>query len=173
MKPFLTAATAVLLMLASFCGNAQGFGNTPVTKGTSPKFIWTNWTKAPQSLKDATKLIITRRGSTLYDFIQSVLTEEDVAYPEVDIALIDLNGDGVLGIGIQLRSRSWCGTAGCAYEMYDNAGIIYVIVSDTDLKPAVNGVESSAKKYFVMEANKKCQYHGINDTPAIFITKKI
>lgn len=173
MKQFLTAATAAILALAPLCSRAQGFGNIPVTKGTSPKFIWMDWAKAPQSLKEATKLINTESGETLYQFIQSVLTEKLSIEPRVDIALIDLNNDGVLGIGVHLNSQSWCGTAGCEYELYDNAGIIYVTLSDYDLKPAVNGVESSAKKYFVMEANKKCQYRGISTTPAIFITKKL
>jgi hypothetical protein len=145
-----------------------GFDKLPVTLGTSPKFIWTDWTKAPQSLKDAAKLIITTRGDTLYNFIQSVVTNEDDPYAHVDVAVIDLNNDGVLGIGMLLSSRDWCGSAGCSYEIYDNAGILYVDLSDYDLKPAVNGVKSSAKKFFVMEANRRCQYKGIHDTPIIF-----
>lgn len=173
MKPFFTAAIAAMLAFAPLCGKAQSLNNIPVTKDTSAKFTWVDWNKAPQALKEATKLINTETGQTLYKFIQSVLTDEYGGNPRVDIALIDLNNDGVLGIGVHLQSRTWCGTAGCEYELYDNAGIIYVTLSDYDLKPASNGVRSSAKKFFVLEHNKKCQYHGLRDTPAIFITKKL
>ena len=168
---------AATISLASFSNNAdaqdKGFGKTPITLGTSSKFNWIDWTKAPQSLKDAAKLIITQRGDILYNFIQKVVTDEDDPNARVDVALIDLNNDGVLGIGILLSSRDRCGSAGCTYEMYDNAGIIYVSLSDYDLKPAVNGVKSSAKKFFGMEANKRCQYKGIRDIPAIFNQSKL
>jgi hypothetical protein len=139
--------------------------------GHSSKFIWTDWMKAPEAMKEATKLIQTNDPTypTLYDFIQSVLHDPDDPNATVQLSLIDLNCDKIAGIGILVGSKTWCGSAGCLNELYDNAGMVAVTgLNDYEISPALNGVRSSAHKIFPLKKNPKSKYKTNADIPAIF-----
>lgn len=171
LKPKLfTLAASGLLLTAPWITQAQAvFNKAQVATPASGKFIWTDWKKAPQKLKDATKLIQTNDADypTLYAFIQSVLNGDDKD-AKVELAMIDLNGDGIAGIAVNAASSDWCGSDGCFYDVYDNAGMLCVSTTDYNITPTRNGIESSAARVLPLKKNPRSKYKTNADVPAIF-----
>lgn len=164
-----------LALLLAFYGNSNA-QNAPLAKAwittpTAKTFNWIDWAKAPALLKEATKLVRISDTRTVHDFAQEVLADNEGSIPSVHIAVIDVNGDGILGIGLWAGSRGWCGSSGCAFELYDNGGMLSVELTDYELRPAKGGVKSSANRFFPLQRNARCPYKSAADVPAVFKPK--
>lgn len=114
-------------------------------------FKWYKWDKAPEDLKKAARFIHnytdvqTSKEVTMFDQIQEHLESEC----KVQIAAVDLDGDGVCGLAIFSEGSSCCGTLGCMFALYENGGLKTVeLGTDNFVLPARNGVEASTGHFF-------------------------
>lgn len=127
-----------------------------VTLSSDKVFKWYNWNQAPEALKNAARYIHTYKNTstnedvTLADQIAGFLNDK----ADVQIAAVDLDGNGVSGLAVYAEGSVWCGTGGCHFGLYDNGGLSIVDLStDRDPLPAKSGVLSASKRFFPLREN--------------------
>jgi hypothetical protein len=129
-----------------------------VTLSADKKFKWYKWEQAPKDFKNAARTITTKAGKSLLSVIDECYKYPD---PNVEIAAVDLDGDGICGLAVFLQSSGWCGTAGCHFELYDNGGMTTVdLGSDIEVKPSKHGVVASTGRFFPLIANTQLSADG-------------
>lgn len=149
------------LLLSANCFGQSAIQNTDkltqidanlITQSWNKNFKWYEWAKAPQSFKEWTMLIPCGKIS-LYEEIVNVYEGE------VKIAAMDLNSNGIFGFAINVESRGYCGSLGCALEFYEDGGVLGCDYSiGHGAFPTSNGVKSDAGRTFGFNTNAKLSY---------------
>ena len=157
-----TKHTPFLFSIALFaCGNgtekqplptSDTAAPTPDTTGASSgAFVWVAWDQVPPAVKDELRTYGYPQGK------DNVGDDTQAAFDDgcdVQVAQHDFNGDGVPGIVITKQCMDWCGTAGCAFDVYEDHGKLRIGLVDhvEAVAPARNGVTTSAGIFMPLEA---------------------
>lgn len=121
----------MMFILTSFCSNGQ----------TPKSFKWIPWKSATTAQKAALRKIEYLGTETVYDHI--IETLEDPC--EVNIAVLDMDGDGKMEYAVRSEGGGCCGSLGCSLKVFSDGGKKYIMLTDylEDVRPVRNGVVSS------------------------------
>lgn len=136
----------VLLVFCSIIAQAQ-----------TKKITWMPWVKVPLEVKNKLKTIKTyNKTETIYSTIISAIKDGKKVGSSVDIeiAIIDLDGDGKPGYIVAYSGSLYCGTAGCLIEVYEKDGKMQISINDEIelIKAAKNGITSARGKFIKLES---------------------
>lgn len=113
------------------------------------QFHWVAWADVPADVKAELRTYSAgAEGVTI-----GVETQADAdGGCDIQVARHDFDGDGKPGIVITRQCMDYCGTAGCAFEVYENGGRSRIQLVDQveDVLPAKNGVTTSAGLFIAL-----------------------
>ncbi|RZK38254.1 MAG: hypothetical protein EOO90_22915 [Pedobacter sp.] len=105
-------------------------------------FKWVKWKNVSTATKAALKKTKYLAGATAYDDIIEQIEEGC----EVEVATLDMDGDGKMEYAVASYGRFCCGSAGCSLNVFSQNGKKQVNLTDyiESVKPSKYGVISSA-----------------------------
>jgi len=132
---------AAIVFIASVC-RAQ----------TSKAFNWVAWEKVTPATKTELKKIKADKDGTAYDNIIETLEERC----EIEVAVLDMDGDGKMEYAVGCEGSFCCGSLGCSLNVYTDGGKRQVNLIDDwrSVKPAKDGVVSSKGKLIRFETRR-------------------
>ena len=118
---------------------------------SSKSFKWVAWKNVTPKTKAELKKIQNSKEVSAYDYIIETLEDCDI-----EVAVLDMDGDGIMEYAVGSEGRICCGSRGCGVTIYRNGGKQQVLLSDFwhNIKPAKNGVISSTGVLIKFETQK-------------------
>jgi hypothetical protein len=104
-------------------------------------FTWVPWKNVSSSTKAALKKVKEFKDETAYDAIIEDIQEGC----DIEVAVLDMDGDGKLEYAVGSEGRFCCGTHGCSLTVYTLGGHKRIDLTDQwrYVKPDKNGVITS------------------------------
>jgi hypothetical protein len=115
-------------------------------------FTWTTWDKVSLKIKNELKAVKIDKNTSVYNSILKY-KKDGVRDSDLSVAVIDMDKDGKSEYAIAIQASEWCGSLGCALEVYKDGGKKQIHLTDEieSVKPQKNGVLSSQGKLITFE----------------------